>query len=215
LARDFDAEIESAKARGREVKGELALRRQQFVEAAGAYFAEWFDSTARQFVREQGEVTELLEGERLSALKREVAQSSALAQEQLNKPEQWYDLGAPSYWTDVGSDRLPHNLQDGMRHVASLLTGILERYGYQKPPFSGGEFVWTEWSHTTSRGMSIVPQPGAGTFTVYEARMDPRFLDPLRAYGKLSGQLSDARTQLGQLVKAKSAAAAEDRWDKA
>lgn len=220
MVRDFDSEIAAAEARIGELQGQLAIHRQQFLEAAAAYMAEWFDATARQFAREQGAVTESLQGERLATLKADVEalkqRAPRLVEEQLNRPEHWYDLGASGYWLDVSRERLPRELEGGMRVIAGQLTGLLERSGYQQPsPTHSGQFHWMRWEHSSSRSDRIVPPAGSGSFTIWDAPMDPRFLEPLRTYGRLSGNLSDARRGLAELHREKSEAAAGDIWDRA
>lgn len=148
MSRDFDSEIAAAEAHIRELQGQLALHRQQFLEVATAYIAEWFDATARQFAREQGAVTESLRGERLATLKADVEvlkqRAPTLVEEHLNRPELWYDLGASGHWMDVGRERLPRELESGMRLIAGQLTGLLERSGYQQPsPTRSGQFSIT------------------------------------------------------------------------
>lgn len=154
MSKDFDELITQKQEELNSLKSQMEEVRQQFIQDSARFIREWYEQTARYYVKSKGaEITIRLGKDKLKQMKAKVLElmenAEAIANKVLSDPKLWWHLveGEDLSYSYFGFNP-PYILNKAVSLALGKLGVVLEELGYGQPyhPFGIG---WSEEMQNT------------------------------------------------------------------
>jgi hypothetical protein len=216
---NIDSVISSEQEKIEKYKTEMQTVRQQFIKATGAYFAIWYNLTARQYIIGGSQNTLSLGKDKLMQFKTKLKDlndnSEKCANDFLSADSLWWHLSpnagkiSASAYSQYGS-KVPEIIDHPIRKGLGRLGVLLEEYGYNVTTKAGNyEDEISVWNNKNVGPYSNNPVPFYPDSLDWSADMK----DLMKKYNEIYKQAYEAYSNIKRLQQLKLAKQATNLWD--
>jgi hypothetical protein len=158
MERDFATEIKQHELQLDELKQRMEIERQRFLEAASAFFRDWYWTKTEELVKQFPEITKALGRERLGKLKADLRtlqeRTPDIVSEHLGHARLWWNLhpARQSYALSTSTEKSLRGegmialFSDEFGYTAGALADVLKNYDYiTDKPVGEGDLQQRTW----------------------------------------------------------------------
>ena len=193
--------------------------RQQFIKATGAFFAIWYNTTARNYIIRDSQNTLNLGKDRLRELKtklKDLADNAEKYSDEFLSPNSlWWHLSPKngdnnaSVYSQCGS-KVPWIIDQSIRKGLGLLGVLLEEFGYNVATKVGSyDDKVSVWNNKNISPYPTNPVPYYPDSLNWSLDMK----DLMKKYNEIYKQAHDAYSNIKRLQKSKLDKQAAELWD--
>ena len=193
--------------------------RQQFIKTTGAFFAIWYNSTARNYIIRDSQNTLSLGKDRLIELKTKLKvltdNAEKFSDEFLSPNSLWWHLSPKdgdnnvSVYSQYGS-RVPWIIDQSIRKGLGLLGVLLEEFGYNVATKVGSyDDKVSVWNNKNISPYPTNPVPYYPDSLNWSSDMK----DLMKKYNEIYKQAHDAYSNIKRLQQSKVDKQAAELWD--
>lgn len=213
MARNFEAEIETAESQLEANIKRMEQIKQEFLSTTIEFIKTWYWEQTEFMVKHKPKFTKELDTQELSELKEEVKalqeDTPNIVTEFLQDESLWWHRKHSDQCYFFSENRPPNGLDRAVRLIAGKLASILEKYGYLTTKFQDDE-VWREWDQSGN-----YHPPGARPYYPYGQDWPERMRTLTKQYEDIHREAVYRASEIEKLKEDKEKSEAEDIWNKA
>jgi hypothetical protein len=219
VGQDYASEVAKREAGLKKHKAEMDKIAQRFINATGAFLADWYRTTTLEIVQHEKHITARMDDPVLRSLKQQVeavaARAPEIASQYLDKPEVWWHrdehLGGRRIIDEVYGppERFKEGaLGDSLRYAMGELARVLEPRGFLRMPHDQARFKWRNFGEPESRG-----EKGSPYFREETLELSAPMLTALQSYREHYQQALKVKQEVAELEYQKGRADVRGRWE--